>query len=107
MSLAEAEQDGERSRGCDLGRAAEVTWLVHLGKLRCDLFTLDTLEGGRVLVSSQMTCDRTQGHGRKLHQGKFKLDNGKRLLSGTGFPGKAPNLSEFKGHLDDALSPIA
>lgn len=27
-------------------------------------------------------------------------------VTGTGVPGKAPSLSEFKGHLDDVLSHI-
>lgn len=77
-------------------------------KLSCDLITVETFGQGAGL--SRNTSDRTQGHGRKLQQGKFKLNSGKRLLTGrvvvtgTGFLGKAPSLSEFRGHLDDVLS---
>lgn len=37
MSPVEAEKDGEKSRGCDLGGAAEVTRLVQLGEKKAEL----------------------------------------------------------------------
>lgn len=66
-----------------------------------------------VLISSLLISDRTQANRMKLHQGKFKLDVRKRFFTerGIGLWSRllrevvmAPNLSEFKENLDDALS---
>lgn len=65
------------------------------------------------MLSSSLIRERTQGNGMKVHQGKFKLDIRKRFFTArvVGLLNRllrevvmAPNLSEFKAHLDDTLS---
>jgi len=70
---------------------------------------------GKVLISCLVTSNRTQGIGMKLHQGKLSLDVRERFFTKrvighwSRLPRKVvmvPRLSEFKEHLDDALSVI-
>ncbi|KAK4822195.1 hypothetical protein QYF61_011180 [Mycteria americana] len=70
-------------------------------------------KGGGADLLSLVTGDRTRESGMKLYQGKFRLDIRKRLFAGrvvgrwNRIPREvvmAPSLSEFKEHLDDALS---
>ena len=73
-------------------------------RLRGALITVSTFlkggsGGGGADLLSLVTSDRTQGNGMKLCQGKFRLNIRKRFFMVT-----APSLSEFKEHLDDALS---
>jgi len=70
-----ADQDGERSRGQDLGGVAEVTWFAQLReeRLRGDLIAAYSfLKGGRRWAGadllSPVTSNGTQGDGMKLHQ---------------------------------------
>lgn len=58
-----------------------------------------------------MSSDMARGNGRKLRQGKFRLDIRKRFFTESvvspwkGLPRvMAPSLPEFKKHLDDTLS---
>ncbi|KAK4824372.1 LOW QUALITY PROTEIN: hypothetical protein QYF61_014032 [Mycteria americana] len=100
-------------------------WLRSLGlfmlekrRLRSDPiavynFLKEDSRGGGADLLSLVTRDRTQGYGMKLHQEKFRLDIRKRSFTErvvghwNRFPREvitAPSLSEFKEHLDDALS---
>lgn len=69
--------------------------------------------GGGADLLSLSTGNSTQGNGMKLHQAKFSLDIRKRLFTKrvvghwNRLPRKvlmATSLSDFKEHLDDALS---
>jgi len=70
---------------------------------------------GELQISFLVTSDRTRGNGMKLHQRKFRLDIGKRFLTGRVVDHRnwlpremltASSLSEFKEHLDRALSHV-
>ncbi|KAK4813720.1 hypothetical protein QYF61_020927 [Mycteria americana] len=89
-------------------------------RLRGDLIKVYTFlkrgsgAGGADLLSL-MTSNRIRGNGMKLHQGKSRLDIRKRFSAErvigpwNRLPREvvtAPSLSEFKEHLDDALSHI-
>ena len=87
-------------------------------RLRSDLivvhnFLKGSSRSGRADLLSLVTSHRTRGSRMKLRQGKFRLDIRKRFFTGrvvghwNRLPREvvtAPSLSEFKEHLDDALS---
>ena len=87
-------------------------------RLRGALITVSTFlkggsGGGGAGLLCLLTSNRTQGNGMKLHQGKFRVDIRKRFFTErvvshwNRLPWEvvtAPSLSEFKEHLDDALS---
>ena len=89
-------------------------------RLRGDLLTVHTFlkggsAGGDADLLSLVTSNRTQGNGMKLCQGKFRWDVRKRFFTErvvghwNSLPwevDKAPSLSEFNEHVDDALSPM-
>ena len=79
---------------------------------KCQILHLGQSNLGADLLSL-VASDRTGGDGMNLHQGKFSMDMRKRLFTeGVVSHWKrlprevvvASSLSEFKEHLDDALS---
>jgi len=87
-------------------------------RLRGDLITVYSFlmegnGGGAADLLSLATSDRTRGDGKQLHQGKFRLGIRKRFFTErvvshwNRLPSTAvttARLSEFREHLDDALS---
>ena len=116
MCPEEGNQNGEKSQGQDLLGAAEVTWFIQLGEGRGVTSSQSTtsLRGveAEMLISSfwwpvigqgemERSCirgssDWTLGKGSSLRESS---------VTGTESPGKwSQHLSEFKEHLDAALS---
>lgn len=120
ITVLEDVQDGESSQEQDLRGMSEVTWLVHLGEEKAEgdlIITYNFCSGGSgeggAAFLSLVTCDGARGNGMKLCEGKFRLDMRKRFFTEkvvghwSQLPREvdvAPNLSELKKYLDDALS---
>ncbi|KAJ7398975.1 hypothetical protein BTVI_119701 [Pitangus sulphuratus] len=95
-------------------REEQLRWLVQLGGHRENLMVVFNIltSGSRGANIDLITSDRTRGEGMKLSQGRFRLDIRKRFFTQrvvehwNRLPREvitAPNLSEFRKHLDNAF----